>query len=1094
MTSPLVHWQDGRIVDDVPRLARPWAAVAGALGVLVAVDLALALALPPREGPPVELDGAAAAGAELDRAAASDGAPWLLIGDSVLAGDVMAGRVEDWTRQRVVDHLRRDAAGEARFFQVALDGLLPVDALRLVRELDRRDPGGRVGVVLEVNPRYFSPRHAGSDECTRAWLCELGAPLAAPGGPVRWDSFVWDGLHDLRDAVARVTPVLRLQDRLAPRGLDPAALLRRAPSAASALEARARLLEHYRGVVVDESSAQWRAFAELVDRLRAHGRRAVVFTTPVEDEFHAQAATPEERGALAAALSRRVERAGDDGRVRLVHLDHPGFAAPLFLDHCHLGAEGNRMLARNLLHALGEPLADVPPPGELVDEEGPERSLVARAALGQVDGPPWLAQLRQADGVAVAPGGRRVVIADRGAHTLRELAGDLTTLRTLAGAAGQRGAADGPLASARLASPSAPTIVGERVYFADQSGSALRLIEGAQVRTLKVASGPAWRSLRKIRAVGDELLLLDDGRQVLRYAPATGRSEPLVRAAGVDLRAMATAPDGRLFLADARGRVWAGRVDVPATLGPDAATGAEVLLDGTGELAIPQESGHYFPLTFDEFRLLGPRELEYVARYDALLVLDEHPAKSGADRDFDERAHLRLLGLADRRVYPWIRPLAYGGGHMFLHAESKTFGSSVHVGSLALEPRSAAVVLVERGRSRVQWLGDGMLALGKTSHIVGLRRAGFQDPFGAQAGATAQRTFRPDLWLTTRPERAPRRGPFTALLINSSMSAMAQDLGQYSIGRLLERHLGGWLGARDAARFDLWQRTISGPSLAELVTGVEDFVRDRARPDVILVEVQDFHGHMFKDVARADMQRALDRLTRAAARHDSLLVLWENQGIVTERHDGLRASPPQVTEFLELGLRAGAAVIPLTDELLRTRAGEIGVWASLPLGAKSFHGSVMTIDATALALAERVYPHVRAHLLRPGRRPSLFSRAAGGAPAGLRAVFEQHPAELPALPPQAVLHAEADGRLEVFVDLARAPDVPKDMSEAQARDLALAALRRAVVEDGAQAPRAVVRLARFTRYDEYGLGVGEGAEVAYELVVDRATLAALLGG
>src|SRR5690606_33426006 len=116
--------------------------------------------------------------------AAEQGRPaFVLVGDSVLAGDVMAASVPDWRSQRVIDHMHAELGpdSDAALRQVAFDGLLPVDALRVLAELDRVDPDGEVRFVLELNLRYFSRHYAKQRECTRAELCELGVSRAAAG-------------------------------------------------------------------------------------------------------------------------------------------------------------------------------------------------------------------------------------------------------------------------------------------------------------------------------------------------------------------------------------------------------------------------------------------------------------------------------------------------------------------------------------------------------------------------------------------------------------------------------------------------------------------------------------------------------------------------------------------------------------------------------------------------------------------------------------------------------------------------------------------------------------------------------------------------
>jgi hypothetical protein len=77
--------------------------------------------------------------------------------------------------------------------------------------------------------------------------------------------------------------------------------------------------------------------------------------------------------------------------------------------------------------------------------------------------------------------------------------------------------------------------------------------------------------------------------------------------------------------------------------------------------------------------------------------------------------------------------------------------------------------------------------------------------------------------------------------------------------------------------------------------------------------------------------------------------------------------------------------------------------------------------------------------------------------------------------------------LEVFVDLGRM-EVGDDEAELEA--VAVGALWAALVMDpvGARAHKATLRLARFSRYDEYGAGVRDAADVVLQWELDRAGL------
>ena len=347
-------WIDGRIADAWPRPPTPGRMLAALAALLLLVDLALTPALRDRE--PELLLSATDARAVIAEAAADPGA-WLMLGDSVLAGDVMAGRVADWQQHRVIDYLAVEQAtaargtrrrGRARFRQIALDGLLPTDILRIVAELDRHDPGGAVPVVVELNMRYFSKHYADVADCTRPWLCTLG------GLDLKHDDITDLALSPIEWLAAELRPWVPILRHKRPLDLDHTletaaselATVRRQPGKERrAAEGKARVAEHYRESDLGGESAQIRALDAVLERVRARGRRAVFFTTPLRDSFVAEVASEETYGGRYAALAERIHDSG--ARASLVPLDHPLFVEDLFLDHCHLGPAGNRLLALN---------------------------------------------------------------------------------------------------------------------------------------------------------------------------------------------------------------------------------------------------------------------------------------------------------------------------------------------------------------------------------------------------------------------------------------------------------------------------------------------------------------------------------------------------------------------------------------------------------------------------------------------------------------------------------------------------------------------------------------------------------------------------
>jgi hypothetical protein len=1081
---------------------RPWSWLFAGLGLVVMLDLLLALARP---SPPVEpalADDATRARQALERAVAHhDG--WLLVGDSVLAGDVMqgyfearagqspAGEVPRWTEHRVLDYLRREQAPHEHvgFEQIALDGLLPVDMLKIVRELDMLDPSGRVGVVLEINPRFFSTHYTEQKECSREFLCELGqmtdklpqwswAPVA---GLQAW---YWLGEH---------LPIWRHRElftRLGPPERD--ALLPRVPIAGAEptvqtddpLIGRARILEHYRKIKADGRSAQYQALKSVVERLRARNRRALLFATPLHDGFMAGTLQGHGYGRYVARLDRLVNRP-DDARVRFLSLDHPSLPDGTFIDHAHLRPEGNRWLALNLLHQLGVGLAEVPPRGALAYEEGPDRSLLARVERGNQEGAPWQAGLRRPHGIEVAPGGGRVVVADTGNHCVRELVGPLTTLRTLAGKCGKKGNADGKSGKASLHAPRMPVLVGERVYVVDGEGQQqLRELDGSTVRTLLPKGPTRWSRIVGLRGDGHDLWLIDAGTRLLRVNPRSGNASVRFEDPGAAMVALDVGPDGRIYLADVDGRLW--------QLSPGDAEPVLLFANDAEEL-LPQGEGDYFPFDFDELALDHVVDLRYVDRYDALLVQDEHQVDAHADT-VTERVHLRLVSPRERKVYPWVHPLVHGGGHMFHNRKSGGLSSYLHRGSMAIEPESATLFYVELERTRLLALGDGLYGTAKLGHhVTPTAYGGFKDVFGLEAGQSTMLAHHPERWAHRRLEPLPRRGPYLGLLVGSSMTSVTEVVGQYSLGRVIEHELGQALGVRDGIRFDLVQRSFRGPRLDRLVSTFESFVEHQAPVDVVFIEVRSGRT-LRKYDSKSALVPMVERIRRAAERYGTRVVILDNDAMTASRRDGLRSSSERMLEFLALCDDAGFLVLRPSDLLLR-EAIDHAPWGNAPF--KGTHGSTWAMDLAGQAFAALAYPDLREHLRdrvpalqRPRVAALEVKEPLYPAFSGKRVEWASRVEERP---PEALQRNLEGSRLELLVDLGKA-GVEGELPVEQADAIVLGYLVEALVRDpaGRLASEVTISLARFGNYDEYGVGVLEGAEVVDRREYDRAALDAFL--
>lgn len=1109
--EPTLVWQDGRVVDDAVVPARPWAFLLGIVALVVLVDLALQLVawLVPA-AVHTEVHDRASARAELRATVDDPEHAWLLVGDSVLAGDVMRGRVDHWEQHRVIDELRAAVQPDAKvsFHQIALDALLPVDVLHVVRELDAYDPGGRVPIVVELNPRYFSRSYADLGECTRAWLCELGPELGREGqGATGVARATWAALSSgpwlaglVHDGLLELLPVARHRRWLDGDGLRAALGAIIGPGSGDVgdeLTARARVLAHYQGLRLDSRSQQIRALEQTVARLRANGRRAVFFTTPLEDGFLADAMEPQAYGAYVARMSRLVEDAAAPS-VTLVNLDHPLFGSPLFLDHCHLGPEGNRRLAVNLLVELGIGVADVPEREELAHVEGPDATLVARTEVGYSDGAAWQALFQQPDGLAVSPGGARVVIADTGNHVLRELTGARQTVRVIAGAARHAGNLDGPWHAARLDSPRDPVLVGDAVYFIDQKGERLRRLQDGEVTTRQVLQGPKWRELTALVGDGRQLLLLDRGARVLVFDPDAGSTRVLVEAQG-DARIEVIAPtgDGRLFLADSTGAIWllpSLGAGAPASLGATEADGLELVFANDGAAVMPQVKGLYFPLEFDELRFAHVVGMTWVARYGLLLVQDDIPPGKQGGAELTERIHLRAIDLEDRLIYPWLRPIVHGGGYALYNKKSNSFVSYFHEGSMAIDQATATTFWLERGRSRLFHFADGILGVAKIGHIRDLDLWGYRDLLGVASGTETLARLRPDRFLDRRIEPHPRAGPYFGLVIGSSMLAKSDIIGSYSFGVRLETRLREALGYRDGIGLDLVQRSYPGVRSEHVMQHLRSFIDDGAQIDVLFIELGGRRrGFFLEDSSPERMRTILAELDAIARRHDTMVVFFDDSALVGAGRDGLRRGLDEYKRFKAMAADAGFTVVDLSDELMRS-ALDLSPFGSPPY--RSHHAAPWAIDAAADLLGDRVYPALREHLR--GRVPA-FGRPPVGEDPTIDAVadaFTDVPADWPALLPElggeSVQSMLAGDELQIFVDLSR---VEVDTGDPNAlADLAAAALHGVVAMDpaGARARRVSVRLATFSRYDEYGAGVRDAADVVFERQLGRAELAEFL--
>ncbi|PRP93130.1 hypothetical protein ENSA5_45050 [Enhygromyxa salina] len=1075
-----------------PRSGRARGFVLGLAALIVLIDLLLAAVEGPRG--PQSLDDADDVRRYLRATAEAEGTPWLLIGDSVLVGDTGRAELPDWHEHRLVDYLERELGEreDAVFRQVAFSGMLPVDMLAVVEELDEEDPDGRVSLLLELSPRYFSAAYAELEAPSRAWFAELGDGASGSRVP---------GTDAILGFVRRWAPVYRHRDRFV-NARDRLAGPGRARADETAkrgerVEALARLSVHYRDPQLDPRSVQVEALREITRRCRAAGRRLALFTVPLEDEFMAGLGRASAQGEYLGRLDGLL---APDGRaVALLPMDHPQFRSELFWDHVHLRPDGHRVLAINLLQQLGLQLERLPSDPELIGPWGADASLVASVAAGSSDGAAWQARFASPKGVAVSNDGRRIVIADTGNHVLRELHGDLRVVSTLVGTPGVAGDRDGSASTALLDGPASPRFVGDSIYFADGEGQRLRRLDGGELETV-VRLGEGWR-IQALRGHAGQLYMLqsrDAQTRIVSLAP--GSPSVVVRggaAPGRQLSAFTISPAGDLYLALADGQILRTRasargLDLAAPDVNELGDELGVVFENLGGAVLPQDEAGAFPQPFAEIHLSEIVGLEYVERYGGLLVQDlaPHPRPGIYNKRVTERAHLRFLDLERELVYPWLKPLVVGLGYFYFNQSTTGFSSYYHEGSMALDQSSATLVYLESGRSRLLRLEDGLLGVSKIGQFS-LERLGFRDLLAARSGERALTDHDPTRFLASARGADPELGgPYVWLLVGSSMMSMSEVVGQYSLGRALARRLGRDLALREGARLHTFQRTLPGGRLTRQIAAIKRFMKT-GRPDIISIEAN-ASTFLPADADDAFMAEQLERLTKLARRWDSKLVILDTSPYIVRNREALRPSQARVTRFLELARGRGFEVIDVADPLL-DRHLEVTPFASPPV--VGIHPPPWAIDAIADEMGAALSPSFRDWLRE--RSPAVDAegpesvREARTKP--LAAAFDElefgWPEALPRLPREAVQIDYDDNHLVVFVDLAQLP-------EARTRAEALPDLVLAVVYDNAVRLRdgartADVQLGRFERYDEYGAGVDEGAtivhreQLTHELLAER---------
>lgn len=1097
-------WRKESIADAASHVSTPLRLCFMVLLVILGADQLIAFSLR-RESP--DLDSPPASPSDVrDRLAllsASPGRPWLLLGDSVLVGDVIAGKDDGWKTHRVIDAMRnqKEPSFPDRFDQIALDGLLPVDAVRVVKELNRIDPSGRVGVVLEINPRYFSRAYASLAGCTRPWIEDLAPPLIAAG---RVDRLAWARLNAqlLGDWIGGHLPVYRHVRSL---GFDPFAIesaLQREKSTSSAspedLSGRARILEHYREPNLSDESVQVQALRIVRGLCELTGRRVFFFATPLNDEFLKAGLSEAAYGDILARLDGILS---GPPNARFLQLDHPLFDSSLFVDHCHMLSEGNRLLGINLLHELNIGLDRVPASTEMVYPEDVDQSLVWNVDNGYREGPGWQALFNRPDGIDIAPDGR-VVIADTGNHCLREIAPEGQTVRLLAGTPRKPGYADGPAAKAQLESPASPCAIGDALFFADGRGRRLRRVEAGWVRTEYALGRVSWSDLSTIRRRGDLLYLLDGRRRILEYDPDARTARPVMRCAPErSIRTFDIAPDGRLFAVDEANRIWMGLIENDLVL-DQSPIGLELAFPNSGNAILPFAVP--FPMEFEKVRFARIVDLRFVERYGGLLVQDDEPPGNAVSK-ITERIQLRFLDLNDRLVYPWTKTAVHSPP-FHQNDPAKVTVTRFHDGSMTLDQRTASLVIAERDRSRIYRIGDGIWGTAKEGNgvwtpndrglVLGVH------PGTACAVDTLEK-FHPDLYLHDRGGRLPRMGPYVGLLLGSSMMETSNLISagpasasssSYSLARLIELELRTQFGYRDGIRIDLIKNIYQGLQPDWALAFLRARVENGGRLDFALIDV---YGDEIKSIEgwgpryRAQI---FEQFREIADRYETLVVFLDDTGMYSPEGEGLRPPPASVRSFLLEAEKAGFRVIRPSGALVREYL-ERTPWGSPPHTPRTgHHASPWAIDAAARQISSMLYPMLRVHLSdrvpaidRPGVPEERVDPSLLIADVFDEAEITEKTVKLVPIEPSAIQSQRQRRQLSVFVDLKSLPAYRPDISPADLDAIAASALHQVIARQrtAAGCTRVSLKMAVFSNYDEYGQGVRENAKVAFERDFDR---------
>jgi len=603
-------------------------------------------------------------------------------------------------------------------------------------------------------------------------------------------------------------------------------------------------------------------------------------------------------------------------------------------------------------------------------------------------------------------------------------------------------------------------------------------------------SGPRWAKISAIREQGGKLYLLDQERRILEYDPACRGTREVVRSGpGQAIRAFDVTPEGRIYVADGDNRIWLGSVTGAWVLGAADmelffANRGEPVEEWMGRGLVPKDG--FFPMPFDDARFSNIVGVRYVERYDGLLVQEDDPPGKEIPQ-LTERIHLRLLRGEDRLIYPWVKPMKCERYYVMENIRSQSLVSRFHEGSLAVDQQTATLFYLERNRSRLYHIGDGVWGLAKVGTI--------SPPFGTRGSEYVLANARPDRHLHQRLEPLARRGPYLGMLMASSMLTTSNLLPTYSLGRELETQLRDEFGYRDGVRVELLCRNYASMKMHRALEAFETYVDTGARLDFLMIEIYADEQCLVPMTREEEMLDYLERLGRVAEQYDTRVFFINNVGMYCRRREGLRETPEAVKRFIEVTRRAGYPVLELTDPLIRDSL-EVFPWGCPPY--EGHHGSPMAIDASARLIASQVYPLLKSHFQH--RLPAIDRLPATPSvpvdPADLLstvftwAKVDWEQMGLLRTDLLAMQKAYANQRLSIFVDLNRVASYRPGRPESQLDWIALSVLYQNLVKDivGRRTTRVTLSMATFANYDEYGEGVLDSAEILYEKTLNRSQL------